>query len=89
MSDDNASRAEAHSSQHAGETSGSKPGVRASSGHWRWYWLLLLPYVGLLWMPFYAKADPRLAGIPFFYWYQFLWVFITMGLIELVYRSTR
>lgn len=51
--------------------------------------LLLLPYIGLLWLPFYAKAEPRLWGFPFFYWYQFLWVFITMALIELVYRRTR
>jgi Protein of unknown function (DUF3311) len=89
MSDDRGSRAKADVSEPAGETGGSKPGVRASSGRRQWYWLLLLPYVGLLWMPFYAKAEPQLGGIPFFYWYQFLWVFITMVLIELVYRSTR
>jgi Protein of unknown function (DUF3311) len=60
-----------------------------SSGNWKWYLLLLLPFIGLLWLPFYAKAEPRLWGIPFFYWYQFLWVFITMALTELVYRRTQ
>ena len=69
--------------------SGAKPGVASSSGNWRWNLLLLLPYIGLLWMPFYAKADPRLWGFPFFYWYQFLWVFLTMVLIEFVRRRTR
>jgi hypothetical protein len=49
-----------------------------------WYLLLLLPYVGLLWLPFYARAEPGLWGLPFFYWYQFMWVFITIGLIALV-----
>ena len=33
-------------------------------------WLLLLPYVGLLWMTFFNFLDPTLFGFPFFYWYQ-------------------
>ena len=36
--------------------------------------LLLLPFVGVLWVPFYNRVDPELAGIPFFYWYQMLWI---------------
>ncbi|MGW6905493.1 MULTISPECIES: DUF3311 domain-containing protein [unclassified Streptomyces] len=36
--------------------------------------LLLAPAAGLLWVPLYAGADPRLAGTPFFYWYQLAWV---------------
>ena len=27
-----------------------------------WYLLLLLPFIGLLWPPFYAKDTPRLGG---------------------------
>ncbi len=51
-------------------------------------WLLLLvPYLGLLWVPFYNTAQPDLFGFPFFYWYQLLWVPITSLLIWLVYRS--
>ena len=38
--------------------------------------LLVIPIVALLWVPSYAKADPELFGFPFFFWYQFLWVFI-------------
>ena len=30
--------------------------------------LLLAPAAGLLWVPMYAGAEPRLAGTPFFYW---------------------
>jgi len=59
------------------------------SGSWKWFVLLLLPYIGLLWLPFYAKAEPRLLGFPFFYWYQFAWVLLTMFLIDFVYRRTR
>lgn len=36
--------------------------------------LLLLPYVAILWVPSYNSVEPRLAGIPFFYWYQLLWI---------------
>jgi hypothetical protein len=32
--------------------------------------LLLLPFVGLLWVPFYNFEGPALFGFPFFYWYQ-------------------
>ncbi|MFP3562474.1 DUF3311 domain-containing protein, partial [Paraburkholderia sp. SIMBA_049] len=43
-----------------------------------WLWLiLLLPYVALLWLPFYNDTRPSFAGFPFFYWYQFLWVPLT------------
>ena len=49
--------------------------------------LLLLPFIGLLWVPFYNSADPVLFGFPFFYWYQLAWVPISSLLIWLVYRS--
>ncbi|MBS0446440.1 MAG: DUF3311 domain-containing protein [Proteobacteria bacterium] len=48
--------------------------------------LLALPFLGLLWIPFYNQELPTLFGFPFFYWYQFLWVPITSWLIWLVYR---
>jgi hypothetical protein len=54
-----------------------------------WYLLLVPPFVGLLWVPLYAEAKPRLFGIPFFYWYQFAWVPVTALLIWLVYRRVR
>ena len=49
--------------------------------------LLLLPFIGLLWVPFYNFAEPSLFGFPFFYWYQLAWVPISSLLIWLVYRS--
>jgi hypothetical protein len=54
-----------------------------------WYALFGLPYVALLWLPFYAREDPVLWGIPFFYWYQFAWVIVTVAITALVYRVTR
>jgi hypothetical protein len=49
--------------------------------------LLLLPFVGLLWVPFYNFQEPALFGFPFFYWYQLAWVPISSLLIWLVYRA--
>ena len=51
--------------------------------------LLLLPFIGLLWVPFYNKAEPELWGFPFFYWYQFIWVFVTSILIWIVYQGEK
>ncbi|MGO4706813.1 DUF3311 domain-containing protein [Microvirga sp. 2MCAF38] len=56
-------------------------------GHRAWNLLLLIPFIALLWVPFYNAIEPQLWGIPFFYWYQFAWVFITSGLIVLVHRK--
>ncbi len=54
-----------------------------------WYTLLLIPLVGLLWVPIYAKPDPELFGFPFFYWYQFLWVPLSVAITYFVYTRTR
>lgn len=51
--------------------------------------LLLLPFIGLLWIPFYNSELPALFGFPFFYWYQLLWVPMTAFLIWIVFQSGR
>lgn len=53
------------------------------------YWLLLIPYLGTLIVPFYDHAGPTLIGMPFFYWYLFLWVILSALLTGLVYLVTR
>ncbi|WP_327068883.1 DUF3311 domain-containing protein [Kitasatospora sp. NBC_01250] len=35
---------------------------------------LAVPVVALLWVSSYASLTPRLGGVPFFYWYQILWI---------------
>jgi Protein of unknown function (DUF3311) len=55
----------------------------------RWYLLLLLPFIGVLWVPLYNSLEPTLAGIPYFYWYQFLWVLISAIVTAVVYFVTR
>jgi hypothetical protein len=51
--------------------------------------LLLPPFVGLLWVPFYNRLDPRIGGVPFFYWYQFGWIGVSVVLTTVVYFGTR
>jgi Protein of unknown function (DUF3311) len=48
--------------------------------------LMVPPFIALLWPPFYAHTDPTLGGIPFFIWYQFLWVIITAVLMAIVFK---
>jgi hypothetical protein len=40
----------------------------------------------LLWVGSYAKTDPAFIGIPFFYWYQMLWVMISTALTMVAYK---
>jgi len=54
-----------------------------------WLWLLVIPFIGLLWPAWYSSVGPQFAGIPFFYWYQFLWVFIGAGITVVVYALDR
>ncbi|WP_191277493.1 DUF3311 domain-containing protein [Nocardioides flavus (ex Wang et al. 2016)] len=50
--------------------------------------LLVIPVVALMWVPHYAKVEPELLGFPFFFWYQFLWVFICAALTWTAYKLT-
>ena len=40
------------------------------------YLFLVVPFVALLWVPFYNRIEPELFGTPFFYWYQTVWTFL-------------
>jgi membrane protein implicated in regulation of membrane protease activity len=48
--------------------------------------LVAIPVVALMWVSSYARETPRLWGVPFFYWYQFLWVFLAAGCTYAAYR---
>jgi hypothetical protein len=49
--------------------------------------LLAVPFIALLWVPFYNRALPALDGIPFFYWYQIVWVALTALILFAVYLA--
>lgn len=59
------------------------------SRRFRWYYILLFVPLVLLWVPFYNRIEPRLAGVPFFYWYQMAWVVITALLTWIVWQLDR
>lgn len=51
-------------------------------------WLLLLfliPIVALLCPPLYNLAQPEVAGVPFFYWFQLASIIVTVGLTLIAY----
>ncbi|WP_392751589.1 DUF3311 domain-containing protein [Streptomyces sp. LN590] len=47
---------------------------------------LVAPFVAMLWVGSYAKLDPTFIGIPFFYWYQMLWVLVSTALTMVAYK---
>jgi Protein of unknown function (DUF3311) len=53
-----------------------------------WYLLLLVQFAVVLWPPFYNKVEPYWVGLPFFYWYQLLWIIIGAVLTAIVYFAT-
>jgi uncharacterized membrane protein len=50
--------------------------------------LLLIPFVATLFPAFYNALEPRLFGMPFFYWYQLAWT-IGAGIILAIYIALR
>jgi hypothetical protein len=52
-----------------------------------WYLLLLVPFVAMMWVGSYNRAEPSWGGVPFFYWYQLLWIVIGAALTFIVYLA--
>ncbi|MGH2507729.1 MAG: DUF3311 domain-containing protein [Gammaproteobacteria bacterium] len=51
-----------------------------------WYVVLFaVPYAPVLWVALYNRMDPALFGIPFFYWFQFVWIIVTTVVTALAY----
>jgi hypothetical protein len=72
-----------------GTDRGEQPSARRAAPLRRlWYVLLLLEFPAVLVPSFYARQTPQLWGIPFFYWYQLLWVIIAAVLTAVVYVAT-
>ena len=51
--------------------------------------VLLIPFIALMWVPFYNRAQPMVAGFPFFYVWQFAWVVLAAILTWIVHRGSR
>jgi len=47
--------------------------------------LLIVPFVAVLWVPWFNRAEPAVWGFPMFYWYQLLWIILSGVVIGIVY----
>jgi hypothetical protein len=56
---------------------------------WRWWNLLLLLPLLMLVTAWFNKDQPRLFGMPFFYWYQLAFVFVGVACVSIVYAATK
>jgi Protein of unknown function (DUF3311) len=54
-----------------------------------WNWLLIVPIVVPLLTFLYNRDEPRLFGLPAFYWIQFLFILLGVATTTVVYRMTR
>jgi Protein of unknown function (DUF3311) len=54
-----------------------------------WHALLVIPVLAPLFTPFYNRIEPRLYGIPFFYWGQLACVLLAIVITALVYQLTK
>lgn len=68
----------------SGKVAGGAGGTQLSA----WNLVLLIPLLMLI-TPWFNFDKPRLLGMPFFYWYQFLFVLVGVGSVALVYVMTK
>jgi hypothetical protein len=55
----------------------------------RWHWFLLVPIALPLLVPFYNRLDPRLFGLPFFYWCQLAFAGLSTVVVTIVHVATK
>ena len=52
-----------------------------------WHVLLFVPFFMAICVPFYNRIEPAFYGIPFFYWFQFIWVVVAAVVTALAYLA--
>lgn len=52
-----------------------------------WVSLIVLVCLVALATPFYNRMEPSVAGIPFFYWFQFVWIVVGAVVTALAYKA--
>jgi hypothetical protein len=50
------------------------------------YTLFIVVVVVALWVPLYNRIEPSWHGVPFFYWFQMVWILVTAVATVLAYR---
>ena len=52
-----------------------------------WNLILLVTFFTDIWVPLYNRIEPSLFGVPFFYWFQFVWIVVAAAVTALSYRA--
>jgi len=52
-----------------------------------WYVALFIPFFVAIWVPLFNRVEPTLFGIPFFYWFQFVWIVVAAIVTGLAYLA--
>jgi Protein of unknown function (DUF3311) len=55
----------------------------------RWHWLVVVAVVVPLLTPLYNRLQPRLFGLPFFYWSQMAFIGLAACVTAAVYQATK
>ena len=64
-------------------------GAQERRGGWSWWYLLfVVQFAVALWPPLYNRVEPTWLGIPFFFWFQLLWVIVSAVFTAVVYFAT-
>lgn len=50
------------------------------------YSLLVMFSLVSIWWPFYNRIEPQFAGIPFFLWFQFVWISLSAAATAFAYK---
>lgn len=50
--------------------------------------LFIIQFAVALWPPLYNRTEPVALGVPFFYWFQLLWVLVSAVFTAVVYFAT-
>jgi Protein of unknown function (DUF3311) len=69
-------------------TGGQRRRSRAG-GLSRWHWLVVVAVVIPLLTPLYNRVQPRLFGLPFFYWSQIAFIGLAACVTAAVYQATK
>ena len=51
---------------------------------WIGFLFVVVAFVAL-WVPLYNRTEPTLAGMPFFYWFQIVWIVVGAVAVGLAY----
>ena len=73
----------------SGKEPDAHPAARRGINYQPVNWLLLIPLVGTLVPWFYNYTNPTIGGMPFFYWYQLVWIPVSVVFTWIVFRTTR